>query len=279
MNNDQVKVCTKCNISKPLSEYNKNKNICKPCEKEYKKEYYQKNKDKIKAKVSEYRENNKDKVQETNRKYKENHRQLLREKAKVYYHDHAEELKGTRNEYLSEYNKKYYEDNKEELINKKRQYQKDNADKIKEYRKIYEENNKERIRARHTNYLRTYTKERKAKDPLFKMALQVRGLISGSFTRRGYTKKSHTYEILGCDYDTFYNHLLKTYKDNYGVEWDGKEEVHIDHITPLAIAENEEDIIALCYYTNLQLLKAKDNLAKNDKLDYVLKSVSDEEEA
>ncbi len=66
--------------------------------------------------------------------------------------------------------------------------------------------------------------------------------------------------------------LLETFKENYGYEWDGKEEVHIDHIIPLAIAETEEDVYELCYYENLQLLKAKDNLKKHDKLDYKIES-------
>ena len=68
-------------------------------------------------------------------------------------------------------------------------------------------------------------------------------------------------------------HLLQTFKSNYGYEWDKKEPVHIDHITPLAIAKTEEDIIKLCHYTNLQLLKAKDNLQKNSKLDWRLDNV------
>ena len=47
--------------------------------------------------------------------------------------------------------------------------------------------------------------------------------------------------------------------------YDNKEKVHIDHIIPLATAKTEEDVIKLCHYTNLQLLKAKDNLKKGAK--------------
>ena len=68
-------------------------------------------------------------------------------------------------------------------------------------------------------------------------------------------------------------HLLQTFKSNYGYEWDKVEPVHIDHIIPLATAKTEEDIIKLCHYTNLQLLKAKDNLRKNAKNDWRLDDV------
>ena len=72
--------------------------------------------------------------------------------------------------------------------------------------------------------------------------------------------KKHTEELTKCSLDYLVKYLLQTFKDNYGYEWDGKEQVHIDHIIPLATANTEQDIVKLCHYTNLQLLKAKDNL-------------------
>ena len=264
----ETKICSKCGIEKSINDFNKTKSMCKSCEKEYKREYYQRNKDNILKKTSEYRNNNREKVIETNRKYKESHRQLLRDKAKKYYYENREQILDNHKEYMKEYNKKYYAENKDKLSIKKKKYQKENAERIKEYRKKYDESNREKVRETHRTYLRNYTKDRKKNDPLFKMIIQIRGMISGSFTRRGYTKRSHTYEILGTDYNTFYKHLLNTFKKNYGYDWDGHEEVHIDHIVPLATAENEDDIIALCHYTNLQLLKGKDNLIKGDKIDW-----------
>ena len=107
-------------------------------------------------------------------------------------------------------------------------------------------------------------------DDIYRFKQQIRTVIRSSFTRKGYSKKSHTYEIIGIDFDKFGAHLLKTYKDIYGMEWDGIEKVHIDHIIPLATAKTEEDVIKLCHYTNLQLLKGEDNLSKGDKLDWKL---------
>ena len=191
--------------------------------------------------------------------------------------------------------KKYYDDNKEERILKQKEYylehkderqkynkkyREENIDRLNDYQKKYYENNKERLNAiskeySHTDKMRIWRrehkKERKAKDQLYKLSEQTRTLINNCFRRQGYKKNSKTEKILGCDFDTFYNYLLKTYKDNYNIDWDGKEDVHIDHIIPIANAKTEEEIIILSHYTNLQLLKAKDNLEKSDKLDWTLR--------
>lgn len=47
-----------------------------------------------------------------------------------------------------------------------------------------------------------------------------------------------------------------------------KGKVDIDHIIPLASAKTKDEIIKLCHYTNLQLLKHSDNLLKGDKLNW-----------
>ena len=64
--------------------------------------------------------------------------------------------------------------------------------------------------------------------------------------------------------------MLETYKNNYGIEWDNIEPIHIDHIKPLKYANTEKEIVKLCHYTNLQLLKAQDNLEKANKLNWEL---------
>ena len=103
---------------------------------------------------------------------------------------------------------------------------------------------------------------------IYKLKKQLRNCIYRSFNKKGFYKKDYTKNIIGCEYDCFINYLLKTYKDNYGIEWDGIEKVHIDHIIPLATVNDEQGVKKLCHYTNLQLLKAKDNLTKNSKLNY-----------
>ena len=57
-----------------------------------------------------------------------------------------------------------------------------------------------------------------------------------------------------------YNFTNEMNWDNYG-DW------HLDHIKPLCLSENYEDLIRLNHYTNLQPLWAEDNLKKNRKYD------------
>lgn len=115
-----------------------------------------------------------------------------------------------------------------------------------------------------------YMRERKKVDKLFKLKCQVRSLIWQSFNKKGKNKDKKSINILGCELDYFVNYLLETYKNNYGYVWDGIENVHIDHIVPLKFANTENELTELCHYTNLQLLKAKDNLKKGDKLNWEL---------
>ena len=188
---------------------------------------------------------------------------------------------------LEEYN--IYLKNKTKIYNKK--YKASHKDKQKEYKERYKEkhnlksiNDKEymkKYRKEHKDYFKEYSKkyaqkkkeERKQlkikkqnKEELNKIKKRTRCLINKSFARKGYKKGTKTEQILNCEFDVFYKHLLQTFFDNYGYEWDGIEEVDIDHIIPLATAKSEEDVIKLCHYTNLQLLKRLDNRKKSAKL-------------
>lgn len=160
------------------------------------------------------------------------------------------------------YKKEYYKQHSDELLKKKRERYKNNP-KYKEYRLKGDRNRKV---AR-----REYKRNRKKTDDLYRFELRVRKIIYKSLSRNNYSKKTVSYKILKCSYSDLISHLLKTYKNNYGYEWDGKEEVHIDHIIPLSTANSEEEIIVLCNYKNLQLLKEKDNLNKSNKIDWQIR--------
>lgn len=152
--------------------------------------------------------------------------------------------------------------NREHYLLHMRAYYEKIKSKLKYKRKNIMKKNKERVYS--------YKTKRLKDDELFALTERVRCLIYNSVSvRKGYTKKSKTQEIVGCTFEQLKEHLENTWYNNYGTYYNG-EPVHIDHIIPLSSAKNEEDVIKLCHYTNLQYLKPEDNLKKSNKLDYVL---------
>lgn len=178
-------------------------------------------------------------------------------------------------EYLAEKAKKWREKNRNILLLKKAKYREKNREIIKEKARIYYKENIEDIKIRRklnrrkTNETaRKYQANKKKHDKVYSLKCQIRHLLVASFTRKKYVKNSHLEEIIGMPIDNLINYLLQTYKDNYGCDWDEIEPIHIDHIKPLKYAKTKDDVIKLCHYKNLQLLKAQDNLKKGSKLEW-----------
>lgn len=173
---------------------------------------------------------------------------------KYYYRNKCKKCERQQN---NEYNKKRYNNGGKELDKK---YHDEHRDFYREYNRNYYQKHKEEINKKR--------KERKWNDKIFYLTINVRKLILNSFGRKNYKKLNKTEKIAGLKNEQITKYLLETFKNRYGYEWDGKEKVHIDHIIPLATAQSEEEVIKLCYYTNLQLLKAEDNWKKGAKLEF-----------
>jgi len=123
-----MKKCSKCGEEKPATNeyfgnaYGKLKARCKFCDKEYKKEYALKNKEKIKQHKKEYYQHAKYKAEE----YRENNKDKLMEKRKEYNKQNKDKL--------NERCKEYYKQNKDKINERKKIYRQQNKDKIKDYR-------------------------------------------------------------------------------------------------------------------------------------------------
>jgi len=86
MNNS--KVCSKCGVEKPLSEYSKNgarrlRASCKQCDIEYQKKYREENKERIKEWDKKYREGNKERKKKYYKENKERRNRQDRERKKA----------------------------------------------------------------------------------------------------------------------------------------------------------------------------------------------------
>ena len=206
-------------------------------------------------------------------KYKKYNKEYIRGICRKCTNEHIKEYRNSKKDVLKEKRKKYYKENPQIFKKYKERYK----SRKKEWEKKYREKNKEKIKAtireynqKHKNIRNIKEKEKRKKDKIYRLKINIRLMINSAFKRKGEYKTKSTENILGCDINFFTKYLLQTFKNNYGYKWDGTEKVHIDHIIPLVTANSEEEIIKLCHYTNLQLLKAEDNLKKGNKLNWRL---------
>lgn len=171
----------------------------------------------------------------------------------------------------------YYENNKQKLIAYGKSYRKENIENNREkYRKHYKEN-KEVIIKRSVEYER----ERKKRDPLYKLRKDIRDAIRSSIKSHNFKKKNNTVNILGCSIDFFKQYIESKFEswmtwENYGkyngqlnYGWD------LDHIEPISSAKTEEDSFNLNHYSNFQPLCSKINRdIKSSKINFNISEIS-----
>lgn len=233
-----MKKCNTCNCEKPYDSFTKEKlakdgykNKCKECINKAAKEKYALAPDIRKEYEAEWRKKNPDKCKAKIYRWRENNPQQFSEYRKKYYKENRDKV--------LEQNKKTYEKHKDKYNARNKKYHKDNHKQLMQKRK-------ERIEA----------------SPLLQFKERIRLLTKNSFYRLKHNKTKRTSEILGADWETVKTHIVSQFND--GMTWEDfvSGDIHIDHIKPLASAKTEEELIALCHYTNLQPLWALDNLKK-----------------
>jgi hypothetical protein len=143
------------------------------------------------------------------------------------------------------YLKEYREENREKLLQQMKSYYQKNSKKLKED-------------------MKNYQRDRKKTDILFNIQNRMRCRLYHFLDKKDITKKSKTFEIIGCSPEFLKEYLEKQFKG--GMSWDNRNEWHIDHIIPLSSSKTEEEIYQLSHYTNLQPLWAEDNLKKGNKI-------------
>jgi len=246
-----MKVCSKCNIEKDLVEFSKAKGNsdglngwCKPCVSIYNKEYKEKNRSLINSKQNDRYHNNKEHFKVKNKEYRDNNKEKVKEQRRLNY------IKDK--EIIDKRNKKYRDNHKEKVLLSK---------------KVYRDNNKEKISTRHKDFYPEINKkrrERRATEPLFALKNRLRCRMSNAFKVKNYKKTSHTYEILGVEWEIVKKHIERQFTKD--MNWDNRSLWHIDHVIPLDSATTEEELIKLCHYTNLKPEWATYNLEKSNNI-------------
>lgn len=103
-------------------------------EKQYRKQYNELHKEKIKEYHKKYRIDNKEKIKETQKKYNELHKEKIKEKKKQYRTDNKD--------YFSQYKKQYHQEHKDEISKNRKQYYLENRERLLEQKKEYNKNHK-----------------------------------------------------------------------------------------------------------------------------------------
>ena len=157
-----MKVCSKCKTEKPLTEefFHRSKtetksgfkSACKECRNAEKREWRNKNKDRVNQQAKEYHINNREKRLEYAKEYHIKNREHRLEYTKEYYiknrekrSDQIEQWKKENPEKVKIHQKRTYEKNKEKILKSLREYRKKNKEKLKIKWKKYRQANHEII--------------------------------------------------------------------------------------------------------------------------------------
>jgi len=220
-----MKICKMCNVEKELKEFYKKLEKTQPICKEC-----------SKGKNKKYYLDNKEKI-----------------------HRYCKEYSNSNKDKISIQKKIYYLEKKEDILEKRKKYRSDNKEKFKEKDKNYQINNREKINEYNSNYI----KNKKKSDPLFKISTNIRNLIWISINKMGFSKKSDTQNIIGCDFHEFKLYIESQFLS--GMNWENYGKWHLDHKVPVSWATNEEEVYKLNHYLNFKPMWAEDNMKKGNR--------------
>jgi len=159
--------------------------------------------------------------------------------------------------------KKWRDSNKEYMSNKSKTWYEKNKEHRKQYLKEYREKNIDKIR----QIKRDYERNRKARDPLYKLISNFRTAIYQVLKENQIQKNGHYFEILKYSPENLIERLESKFKD--GMTWDNYGEWHVDHIKPISlfqITEIGDDEFMSCWsLNNLQPMWGIENIRKSNK--------------
>ena len=164
----------------------------------------------------------------------------------------------------SESDKRHYLKNREKRLQYFSEWQKDNQEHRKKYLKEYREKNADDIR----KTKRDYERNRKARDPLYKLISNFRTAIYQVLKESNVEKNGHYFDILGYTPEELINHLEKQFTE--GMTWENYGEFHVDHKLPISsfnIKEIGDEEFMRCWcLDNLQPMWGEENIRKSNKI-------------
>ena len=159
--------------------------------------------------------------------------------------------------------KKWRDSNKEYMSNKSKTWYEQNKEHRKEYLKEYRENNVDKIR----QIKRDYERNRKARDPLYKLISNFRTAIYTVLKESNVDKYGHYFDILQYTPEQLISHLENKFTDK--MSWDNYGDWHVDHKLPITyfnISEMGDEEFMRCWsLDNLQPMWGIENIRKSNK--------------
>jgi hypothetical protein len=149
----------------------------------------------------------------------------------------------------SENHKNWAEKNKEHLSKYIKEYRENNVDKIRQIKRDYERN-------------------RKARDPLYKLISNFRTAIYQVLKENNVEKNKHYFDILQYTPEQLISHLENKFTDK--MSWDNYGDWHVDHKLPIThfnIYEMGDEEFMRCWsLDNLQPMWGIENIKKSNKI-------------
>jgi hypothetical protein len=197
-----------------------------------------------------------------------NCKSCVRKRKKEWYKANAAHARSTTKEWVK--------NNYERAQASKKRWEEVNIERVKANEKRWRNDNSERVKANKDKWKkenhdackkksRRYMRKRNAIDPHFRLKGNLRSRLYSAL--KGNSKAASTMELVGCNIDYLWNHLIAQFTEGMKVENYG--EWHVDHVRPCASfdLEDEEQQRECFHYSNLQPLWAEDNLSKGDRYD------------
>ena len=159
--------------------------------------------------------------------------------------------------------KKWREKNKESVKEYVKSWYEQNKEHRKEYLKEYREKNIDKIR----QIKRDYERNRKARDPIYKLISNFRTAIYTVLKESNVDKYGHYFDILQYTPEQLITHLELQFKDD--MSWDNYGIWHVDHKLPITSFDIQEmgdkEFMSCWSLDNLQPMWGIENIRKSNK--------------
>ena len=264
------KICTKCGEKKILDDFSIIRNgkrvaQCKSCDKEYRRLYYIKNRERLLPKNKQYRLNNKGEISIQKKEYAKKNKDKL-----VAYHN--EWVKNNPDK-IARHSKKHYDNNRDALLDACRKRYNKNIDKEHIRGKNYRTRNKDTIKKNRAIRARL----RRRADVSFRLKHNVSKSIWYALSKLNSNKGHHSFlKYVPYTMAELKQHLELQFEywmnwNNYGVYrfnmWDDNNvdtwTWQVDHIIPqanLLYTSMDDDNFKICWsLENLRPLSSKQN--------------------